>query len=134
MSKSDQGFLRQFSLLIAGLAVLTVVLITAAYAIYSREPKEVDASAAPQLDAGDTTKVSGLIDLSRKLAASPKANLCFAKQVFRDAFGRVETPADNCLMASLYQAVRGQGAAGSLRGLLKTLVMAPQFKLKMPAQ
>lgn len=48
MSKSDQGFLRQFSLLIAGLAVLTIVLISAAYAIYSHEPKETDPTAPQQ--------------------------------------------------------------------------------------
>jgi cytochrome c5 len=48
MSKSDQGFLRQFSLLIGGLVVLTIVLIFAGYAIYSREPKETDPGKAQQ--------------------------------------------------------------------------------------
>ncbi|MGC1548688.1 MAG: c-type cytochrome [Rhodanobacter sp.] len=49
MTKSDQGFLRQFSMLIVGLSVLTLVLIFAALAIYEHEPKEVDPSAAQQV-------------------------------------------------------------------------------------
>ena len=51
MSKSDQSFLRQFSLLIAGLGVLTLVLIFTAWTIYEHEPKEVDPNAAKQLAA-----------------------------------------------------------------------------------
>ncbi|MFC5527446.1 c-type cytochrome [Rhodanobacter ginsengisoli] len=42
MTKSDQSFLRQFSMMIGGLAVLTVVLILSALAIYSHEPKETN--------------------------------------------------------------------------------------------
>ncbi len=42
ITKSDQGFLRQFSMMIGGLAVLTVVLILSALAIYSHEPKETN--------------------------------------------------------------------------------------------
>jgi cytochrome c5 len=42
ITKSDQSFLRQFSMMIGGLAVLTVVLILSALAIYSHEPKETN--------------------------------------------------------------------------------------------
>ena len=42
MSKSDQSVLRQFSIMIGGLAVLTVVLIFAALAIHDHEPKETN--------------------------------------------------------------------------------------------
>lgn len=49
MSKSDQSMLRQFSLMISGLAVLTVVLIFAALAIYDHEPKEIDPDQAAQV-------------------------------------------------------------------------------------
>ena len=42
LSKSDQSFLRQFSIMIGGLAVMTVLLILGALAIYRHEPKEVD--------------------------------------------------------------------------------------------
>ena len=51
MSKSDQSFLRQFSLLIAGLGVLTLVLIFTAWTIYEHEPKEVDPNVPQQLAA-----------------------------------------------------------------------------------
>ena len=51
MSKSDQSFLRQFSLLIAGLGMLTLVLIFTAWTIYEHEPKETDPNAAKQLAA-----------------------------------------------------------------------------------
>jgi cytochrome c5 len=42
MSKSDQSVLRQFSIMIGGLVVLTVVLILAALAIHDHEPKETN--------------------------------------------------------------------------------------------
>ncbi|BDU19650.1 cytochrome c [Dyella sp. GSA-30] len=51
MSKSDQSFMRSFSLLIVGLAVLTLLLIGLAWTIYDHEPKEVDPSAQAQVDA-----------------------------------------------------------------------------------
>lgn len=42
INKSDQGFLRQFSMMLSGLVVLTLVLIFAALAIYNHEPKETN--------------------------------------------------------------------------------------------
>lgn len=42
LTKSDQSVLRQFSIMIGGLSVLTVVLILSALAIYSHEPKETN--------------------------------------------------------------------------------------------
>lgn len=51
LTKSDQSFMRQFSLLILGLSVLTVLLICLGWAIYSHEPKEVNPNAAKQVAA-----------------------------------------------------------------------------------
>jgi cytochrome c5 len=45
MTKSDQGFLRQFSILIAGLCLLTVVLIVTAVTVYHHEPAETNPNA-----------------------------------------------------------------------------------------
>ena len=42
LSKSDQGFLRQFSLTIGALMVLTVVLVLSALTINNSEPKETN--------------------------------------------------------------------------------------------
>lgn len=46
LTKSDQSFMRQFLMLIAGLSVLTVLLICLGWAIYNREPKETNPEAA----------------------------------------------------------------------------------------
>lgn len=46
MTPSDKGFLRQFSILIAGLCVLTLVLIVTAISIYDHEPEDTNPDAA----------------------------------------------------------------------------------------
>ena len=51
MNDSDRSFMRQFAKLIGGLALLTVVLILGAVAIYNREPKETDPNVQAQIDA-----------------------------------------------------------------------------------
>jgi cytochrome c5 len=51
LTKSDQSFLRQFSMLIAGLGSLTVLLIIAALIIYGREPKETNPNLPKQVAA-----------------------------------------------------------------------------------
>jgi len=42
LSKSDQSFLRQFTVTISGLVLLTVILVLSALAINNREPKETN--------------------------------------------------------------------------------------------
>jgi cytochrome c5 len=85
MSKSDQSVLRQFSIMIGGLAVLTVVLILAALAIHEHEPKEtnpkqparVAARIAPDgaVYAGNTGRAAmqAAADAAAKAAASQVA-------------------------------------------------------------
>lgn len=85
MSPSDRSFLRQFSLLVAGLGVLTLVLIYAAWTIYQREPKETNPHAAQQLSerlapqgavyAGDTGRAAMLAaqEAAAKAAAAQVA-------------------------------------------------------------
>jgi cytochrome c5 len=51
LTKSDQSFMRQFSMLIAGLSVLTVLLISLGWAIYNHEPKESNPNAPQQVEA-----------------------------------------------------------------------------------
>ena len=50
-SKSDQNFMRQFSLLTAGLSVLALVLMAVAYIIYSHIPKDQDPAVAKRTEA-----------------------------------------------------------------------------------
>ena len=85
ISKSDQSFLRQFSMMISGLALLTVVLILSALAIYNHEPKETNPNEpskvaeriAPAADvyAGDTGRAAmqAAADAAAKAAASQVA-------------------------------------------------------------
>lgn len=85
ISKSDQSFLRQFSVMISGLAVLTVVLILSALAIYNHEPKETNpnepAKVAERIApaggvyAGDTGRAAmqAAADAAAKAAASQVA-------------------------------------------------------------
>ena len=49
MSKSDRSVLRQFSIMIGGLAVLTVVLIFTALAIHDHEPQETNPNQPTQI-------------------------------------------------------------------------------------
>ncbi len=49
LTKSDQSFMRSFSLLIAGLSVLTLLLIGGAWWIYDNEPKETNPQTVQQV-------------------------------------------------------------------------------------
>lgn len=51
LSSSDQSFLRQFSITIGGLAVLTVLLVFGALAIHNHEPQETNPNDAATLTA-----------------------------------------------------------------------------------
>jgi cytochrome c5 len=84
MSKSDQSFLRQFSLLIAGLGVLTLVLIFTAWTIYEHEPKETNPNAAQQLSANlapNGAVYAGNTGRAAMLAAQEAAAKAAAAQV-----------------------------------------------------
>lgn len=84
MSKSDQSFLRQFSLLIAGLGVLTLVLIFTAWTIYEHEPKEINPNAAQQLSANlapNGAVYAGNTGRAAMLAAQEAAAKAAAAQV-----------------------------------------------------
>src|SRR5574337_86590 len=85
LSKSDQSFLRQFSLAIGGLVLLTVVLVLSALAINNSEPKETNPNQpakvaeriapAGAVYAGDTGRAAmqAAADAAAKAAASQVA-------------------------------------------------------------
>jgi cytochrome c5 len=85
MSKSDQSVLRQFAIMIGGLAVLTVVLILSALAIYEHAPHETDPNQPAQITeritpagavyAGNTGRAAmqAAADAAAKAAASQVA-------------------------------------------------------------
>jgi cytochrome c5 len=84
MSKSDQSVLRQFSIMIGGLAVLTVVLIFAALAIHDHEPKETNpkqpAKVAARI-APDGAVYAGNTGRAAMQAAADAADKAAASQV-----------------------------------------------------
>ena len=49
LTKSDQSFLRQFSLLISGLLVLAILLVVMAYTIHRSEPEETNPNRPQQI-------------------------------------------------------------------------------------
>jgi cytochrome c5 len=78
MTKSDQGFLRQFSILIAGLCLLTVVLIVTAFTIYQREPAETNPN-APKAVAARLAPVGAVYAGNTGRAAMEAAKAAAAK-------------------------------------------------------
>ena len=87
MTKSDQSFMRSFSLLIAGLCVLTLILIGGAWWIYDHEPKEINPQTTAQtaariapagaVYAGDTGRAA--MQAAQEAAAKAAASISRAR-------------------------------------------------------
>ena len=85
MTHSDKATIRQLSLMVLGLAVLTVVLMVAGYEIYDHAPKETDPNASTEVTdrmtpvgavyAGNTGRAAmqAAADAAAKAAASQVA-------------------------------------------------------------
>ncbi|MGZ5279991.1 MAG: DUF1585 domain-containing protein, partial [Pseudobdellovibrionaceae bacterium] len=73
-------------------------------------------------------QVNGGIELSQALANSPKANMCFARQVFRHTFGRYETDQDACMLQDMYANVTATD--GSIKRMISNVPLSRHFKLK----
>lgn len=106
MSKSDQGFMRQFLYMVIGLIVMTLLLIFLAVKIYNGEPKEVDPNQAAHVaariapagavysgDAGKAAMVSAEASAS-KAAASTAAygGTTDGKTIYGNICGACHTP------------------------------------------
>lgn len=70
----------------------------------------------------------GALALGAKLAASPSARACVARQWFRAALGRRETDDDACSLAQVDSAF----AAGRLRDLLVAIAASDAFRFAAP--
>src|SRR5215467_7491580 len=91
------------------------------------QPKKVDLP----LETGG--EIAGLPDsafndakqLGRILAASPVCQQCIVRQIFRYAYGRLETPADEDTISRLFATFRDSGF--HFKDLLIALVRSPEF-------
>jgi hypothetical protein len=73
-------------------------------------------------------QINGGIELSQQLAKSPKANMCFARQVFRHTFGRKETSADACMLQDMY--ANSTASDGSMKRMITNIPLSKHFKLR----
>ena len=71
---------------------------------------------------------NGPVELGQKLAASPEFKSCFATQLFRYVYGRVETTADGQGITELQTAFTT--ASWDLRGGLAALVGSDGFRYR----
>jgi Protein of unknown function (DUF1588)/Protein of unknown function (DUF1592) len=86
----------------------------------------VDTKTIPQIVAGDPSPSAGPADLMRLVAASGKAQACFARQYFRFSFGRWEDlDADGCLLERLRQQL---ARPAPLVEVLREVALAPEFQ------
>jgi hypothetical protein len=87
--------------------------------------KAIDASGSVSGTSDINGPFNGPAELGTKLAKSADVESCVAKQWFRYAMARAETPADACSMQSIAQTFHTAGA--DLRTLPGALVVTPAF-------
>jgi hypothetical protein len=92
--------------------------------------KAVDASGTISGTSDINGPFNGVAELGAKLAKSADVEACVAKQWFRYAMARAETPADSCSMTSISQTFHAAG--GDLRTLPGALVTTPSFLYRRP--
>src|SRR5262249_52270313 len=71
---------------------------------------------------------NGPVELGQKIAASPEFKACFARQLFRYVYGRVETAADEQGITELQGAFTT--ASWDLRGGMTALVASDGFRYR----
>jgi hypothetical protein len=92
-----------------------------------RETKTVplDIDATGSIAGIANSSFTGTKQLGRILAESRTCQECVVKQLFRYAFGRLETPADDATIEHSYGAFRDSGFR--FQHLLQALIQSPQF-------
>ena len=73
---------------------------------------------------------NGAIELARRLAGSRQVKECLARQWFRFALGRLETPADGCSLAHVYDRLEEPDNA---RAILRAIATSDAFRLRRSA-
>jgi hypothetical protein len=85
----------------------------------------VDTRSVPRVVSGDDTPSGGAADLMRIIAASGKAQACFARNYVRFTFARWDDPGDGCVLEKLRTAA---GTGGSLAAMLEEVALSPDFQ------
>ena len=85
----------------------------------------VSTSTVPEVDIGDRSSSAGPVDLSERIAASPKANGCFAEHYVSFAFRRPTSGQDICVAADLAARI-DEGL--SLEGAFRAIALEPTFR------
>jgi hypothetical protein len=91
---------------------------------YRSEDNGEPIDASGQLDGVAYNDAAGLADA---LAAHPRVPECFSRVVFRYAWGRVETDADDALLAALI--ANFQTSTFQVKELLRGAALAPEFQV-----
>ena len=86
-------------------------------------PLEIDAQG--EIAGLPDSKFSGAKQLGKILAESPVCQECIARQMFRYAYGRLETDADEHTIDELYGQFKASGF--KFKSLLVALVQSPEF-------
>ena len=73
-----------------------------------------------------TGPLNGVVEMAGKIAQSPEAASCFARQWFRFAFGRADSAADDARIATITTSFREMDE--KVQDLLVTLTTTPDFR------
>lgn len=87
----------------------------------------IDASAVPRVELNDVTPTANAVELSQRIADSPKATQCLTAQYFRFTFRREEEGYDECVIDSLARRVED---GMTLRDALRAIAMEPAFRTR----
>ncbi|MEE9382299.1 MAG: DUF1592 domain-containing protein [Nannocystaceae bacterium] len=87
----------------------------------------IDALVTPRVEFDDDRPTNGAAELVDRMIESTKPNACLAETYFRFTHRRANTPADACSIGDIEdQLFEG----GSLRDALRSVALAPQFRLR----
>ena len=100
----------------------------AAGAIRTKDSNGQPLSVKGQINGMTPPDFNGPVELGQKVAASPEFKACFALQLFRYVYGRVETTADEAGITELEGAFTT--ASWDLRGGLTALVGSDGFRYR----
>jgi hypothetical protein len=77
---------------------------------------------------GETRTFGGGVEMSKEIASSGDADVCFVRQWYRFSRSKIDSVEDNCAMKPIYDALRAEG--GSIIKVIETSVMDSTFRVR----